>query len=173
MYMFFKKKPGCVVSVLYVAFSCVVRYLHRVEMMPSPTFLGQKLWTVQDHPFVPSVLLGPAKPENVSTAQYRNSPLATADVPQEIKGARGFYFMILHDSSVSFFISQKYIYIWVRIFIKAIKHCRKHLRLIPYCPFASEIVDRLIPIKPREYVLNKRGRRRSFNTYKRDSWPYI
>ena len=154
---FSKKKRGCVVSVLYVAFSCVVRYLHRVEMMPSPTFLGQKLWTVQDHPFVPSVLLGPAKPENVSTAQYRNSALATADVPQEIKGARGFYFMILHDSSVSFFVSQKYI--WVRIFIKAIKHCRKHLRLIPrlipYCPFASEIVDRLIPIKPRV----------SFNTY--------
>jgi len=32
--------------------------------------VGQNL---QDHPFVPSVLLGPAKPENVSTAQYKNS----------------------------------------------------------------------------------------------------
>ena len=47
--------------------------------------------------------------------------------------------------------------IWVRIFIKAIKHCRKHLRLIPpfiphhliprfilYCPFNSEIVDHFL-----------------------------
>jgi len=70
--------------------------------------------------------------------------------------------------------------IWVRTFFKAIKHCRKHLRLIlyikqrssfrliplrliprliPHCPFATEIVDRLI--------LNKMGRRRSFNTWKK------
>ena len=39
-------------------------------------------------------------------------------------------------------------------FIKAIKHCRKHLRfffprLIPSCPFNSEIVDRLVPIEQR------------------------
>ena len=63
------------------------------------------------------------------------------------------------------------IFLWVRIFIKAIKHCRKHLRLIPrlipywtegflpfnrlkprlipYCPFNTAIVGRLIPIKQR------------------------
>ena len=48
--------------------------------------------TVQDHPFVPSVLLGPAKPENVSTAQYRNSPLDLpfqGETEKDIKGARG------------------------------------------------------------------------------------
>ena len=158
------------VSVLYVAFSFLVGYLHRVEMMSSPTFLGQKLWTVQDHPFVPSVLLGPAKPENVSTAQYRNSPLATADVPQEIKGARGFYFMILHDSSVSFFVSQKYI--WVRIFIKAIKHCRKHLRLIPrLIPYYTE---GFLPFNTPSF--NTPSFNTPFNTllsvYFRNCWPF-
>ena len=45
------------------------------------------------------------------------------------------------------------IHTWVRIFIKAFEHCRKHLglipRLIPYCPFKTELVDGSIPTTQR------------------------
>ena len=145
--------------------------LHRVEMMSSPTFLGQKLWTVQDHPFVPSVLLGPAKPENVSTAQYRNSPLATADVPQEIKRSKR---ILLHDPSwffSVFFVFHRNIYGY-EFFIKAIKHCRKHLRLIPrLIPYYTE---GFLPFNTPSF--NTPSFNTPFNTllsvYFRNCWPF-